>query len=55
MDPSGGGVPQKSIFWSQKWHFPDFPCWGSVGGQGAATLNMAALILRIAALQNGID
>ena len=29
-----GGAPQKSIFWSQKWHFPDFLVRGSVEGWG---------------------
>ena len=29
-----GGAPQKSIFWSQKWHFPDFLVRGSVEGRG---------------------
>ena len=32
------GTPQKSIFWSQKWYFPEFPvsglCTGSGGLQG---------------------
>ena len=28
------GTPQKSIFWSQKWHFPDFLFRGSVEGRG---------------------
>ena len=27
-------TPQKSIFWSQKWHFPDFLFRGSVEGRG---------------------
>ena len=29
-----GGPPQTSIFWSQKWHFPDFLVRGSVEGRG---------------------
>ena len=27
------GAPQKSLFGSQKWYFPDFPFRGSVGGR----------------------
>ena len=32
------GAPQESTFWSQKWHFLDFLCRGSVEGRGGAHL-----------------
>ena len=34
-----GGAPQKSIFWSQKLHFPDFLFRGSVEGRGGGLQN----------------
>ena len=34
-----GGDPQKSIFWSQKWNFPDFLFRGSVEGRGVCKTN----------------
>ena len=31
-------TPQKSTFWSKKWHFPDFLVRGSVEGRGGLQL-----------------
>ena len=37
-----GTPPKKSIFWSQKWHFPDFLFRGSVEGRGGCKTNQTS-------------